>query len=421
MALNSAGNVRISYSDYYDYGVRALKFATSNDGGSSWSVGTVMTGRDVGTMSLALDAAGNPRIAYYDSLAKDLRYAVPNNGGGPWSTSIVDNSGSVGEYCSLALDASGNPRISYYDATNGHLKFAFSSDLGASWRAVTVDEGANVGGGTSLRLNALGNPRISYGQGDSFTEAPVKFAYATMNDCTWSTNTGGEWTNPDNWSNYVVPNVPGAVARFPNNGAANQVVTISAAVRTGSVVFDSGTGRYTISSTAQGRLRLASADEATAQITVAAGQHRVDADITLDNDVSVAVPRMQDSLEISGNIVNGANGAAGLAKTGDGVLILSGDNSFDGGIIVSAGILNIASAGALPPGRSLTIGSSGTVVLATGLSMSLASGENLTTVPEPASLTLLGVAAVGLLIRARRPQGQKGGGFARGNWSRRPE
>jgi fibronectin-binding autotransporter adhesin len=53
------------------------------------------------------------------------------------------------------------------------------------------------------------------------------------------------------------------------------------------------------------------------------------------------------------------SGSGGLNKTGDGTLVLSGENSYRGGTTVSAGTLEIASAGALPAGTSLTIGNGG--------------------------------------------------------------
>ena len=75
-------------------------------------------------MSLALDAAGNPRINYWDwdGSNGDLKYAWRDSAG--WQNETVDSAGQAGEYTSLALDAAGNPRISYCNPSNNDLMFA---------------------------------------------------------------------------------------------------------------------------------------------------------------------------------------------------------------------------------------------------------------------------------------------------------
>jgi PKD repeat protein len=72
--------------------------------------------------ALALDSAGNPRISYFDDTNDDLKYAWKDGAG--WHLETVDAAGKVGQFTSLALDGAGNPRISYHDRANGDLKFA---------------------------------------------------------------------------------------------------------------------------------------------------------------------------------------------------------------------------------------------------------------------------------------------------------
>ena len=154
LALDAAGHPRISYSDSTN---GDLKVAAWN--GTSWMLEIVDSAGFVGTdSSLALDAAGNPRISYRDNSNADLKVAAWN--GTSWDLATVDSDGSVGYYTSLALDAAGNPRISYYDVTNADLKVAAWN--GTGWDLATVDSDGDVGQYNSLALDAAGNLHISY-------------------------------------------------------------------------------------------------------------------------------------------------------------------------------------------------------------------------------------------------------------------
>jgi PKD repeat protein len=149
LALDSAGNPRIAYSRQ---GTN-LKYAEWN--GVSWTITTVESSGDMRFPSLALDSAGNPRISYCSD-TRDLRYAERN--GGSWTITTVESSGRAG-FSSLALDSAGNPRISYYrDYSNPR----YAERNGVSWTITTVDSGGNLGSDTSLALDDSGNPRISY-------------------------------------------------------------------------------------------------------------------------------------------------------------------------------------------------------------------------------------------------------------------
>ena len=69
----------------------------------------------------------------------------------------------------------------------------------------------------------------------------------------------------------------------------------------------------------------------------------------------------------SGNL----EGTSGLIKMGPGILVVSGTVSYTGGTAVNDGTLQVDSADALPPGTSLTIGMSGSVVLASDLGQAI--------------------------------------------------
>ena len=179
LALDGAGNPRISYSDWSN---NDLKYAWHD--GSGWHTETVDSKGIVGWYtSLALDSAGNPRISYLYEGTDDLKYAWHDGSG--WHTETVDSVGYVGKWTSLALDSAGNPRISYFDDTNDtkdDLKYAWYD--GSGWHIETMDSAGDVGYYTSLALDSAGNPWISY-----FDDTNKDLKYAYYNSTGWHTET----------------------------------------------------------------------------------------------------------------------------------------------------------------------------------------------------------------------------------------
>ena len=90
-----------------------------------------------------------------------------------------------------------------------------------------------------------------------------------------------------------------------------------------------------------------------------------------------------------------------LTMDGSGLLILSGDNTYTGGTNVESGVLEFTSADAIPEGTSLTVGQAASSIFEAPASAGpLIAGAN--AIPEPGTLTLLGVCAIGLLAYAWR-------------------
>jgi len=91
-------------------------------------------------------------------------------------------------------------------------------------------------------------------------------------------------------------------------------------------------------------------------------------------------------------------GSGGLTKIGEGLLILSGSNSYSGGTVVDAGTLTITNNTALPDTSSLVVGAGGTLIFDPSAAVSpVTKSLSAIAMPEPSTLALLGVGAIGLL------------------------
>jgi hypothetical protein len=188
LALSAAGDPRIAY-----YRSGDLWYAAWSAG--LWYFATVDSDNDVGQYtSLALDSAGNPHISYYDATNDDLRYAYWT--GSAWVKQTLDSDGDVGQYTSIELDSNNNPHIAYYDATNQDLKYIFR-DTGGTWHREVVDADGTVGQYTSLVLDITGRAHISYYAATyadlryAARQAPGSWVITTLDD----SNAVGEYTS----------------------------------------------------------------------------------------------------------------------------------------------------------------------------------------------------------------------------------
>ncbi len=138
-----------------------------------------------------------------------------------------------------------------------------------------------------------------------------------------------------------------------------------------------------------------------------------------NRQIEVASGEGGDSALISGNLIDTLGGAS-LAKTGPGVLILSGTDTYSGGTYVDGGTLVATTAAAIPAGASLTVGAAGELIFDPTADAAPQAGvatapteEGAALVPEPGTAVLLAacVAAWGILrsrsrtsvFPARRP------------------
>jgi catechol 2,3-dioxygenase-like lactoylglutathione lyase family enzyme len=167
MQLDSSGNPHISYyREVYPDRTNALYLKYAHFDGKTWYVETVDRHMHSGKFnSLALDAAGNARIAYSQVAAGDLRYAKWD--GSQWQFGTADarrtNNDYVGIGNSIGLDSMGNMCIAYFDATKGTVKYAWQRD--GRWQTEVVDQLSGLwifNDTVSLKLDSHDIPHIAY-------------------------------------------------------------------------------------------------------------------------------------------------------------------------------------------------------------------------------------------------------------------
>ena len=281
-------------------------------------------------------------------------FSVPVGGGTP--TVLVSFDGSNGELPSCTLVASG-------DTLYG-----------------TTSKGGAEGNGTVFALNL----------------APAATA--------WNGSGGGSWNTPSNWTLGTVPAGVGVQAVLGASATTSATITLDGNQTVGSLTFNN-TASYTLAPGSGGTLTLNnSGGTGKSQLLVLAGSHTISAPVTIAGGNLTVTESSGSSLLISGNI-NDDNNAELLMLNGDGTgrLILSGTNTYGGGTIVEAGTLVITSAYALPDGTSLTVGAGGTFIFDPSQAASaVVNSAAAAAVPEPSTLALLGLGAIGLLSCAWR-------------------
>lgn len=259
----------------------------------------------------------------------------------------------------------------------------------------------------------------------------------------WNVNASGFWNSTGNWQ--AIGGVPGFDGDFTSTDTAtfgseatsvNPTVTFFAegpSLR--AITFDNATARYTLRSSGNGVLRLDSG-AGTASVTVASGFHRINAPVELHSNLTVDVAA-GSTLQIEKAVAE-FGGAKTLTKTGAGNLTLLGAQNYSS--LTATGGNTFINNGAVGSGTS-TVTVSGSAALTFGVSQTLAAltigdgavvtlggaapsapaaefdegslfagggepgsfaGDHSQAVPEPGSLSLLAVGALGLLRRQRR-------------------
>lgn len=177
----------------------------------------------------------------------------------------------------------------------------------------------------------------------------------------WNVDADGFWNTPSNWNPAAVPGTTGgdAVNLTYNITATAKTITIDTAVRVGTMNIGDpdGSQAYTLA-LASGSLTFDNGLSA-AQFTKTIGFNAVtiSAPAALDSDLVVSNVT-NGNLNLTGAISNGANGAKSVAitNTGAGITILSGANTFTGGLTVRGGTVSGITSGSAFGGGAILLG-----------------------------------------------------------------
>ena len=162
-------------------------------------------------------------------------------------------------------------------------------------------------------------------------------AQASAADGTWTSATGGNWSDPTKWSAATVADGAGSTADFNTfNPTADVTVHLDSVRTLTNLVFGD-----TTTATAAGWI-VDNNGTATNHLVLAGTTPTITVN-TLGSGKSATVSAIID-------------GTAGLAKAGAGTLVLSAANTYTGTTNVTAGILKLGAAGALGNGVSHTSG-----------------------------------------------------------------
>ena len=152
----------------------------------------------------------------------------------------------------------------------------------------------------------------------------------------WSVDADGNWSGPGNW-NTTVPNLYCTPVLFGSATTAPRTVTVDVAATAGTLQFNSANS-YTLSGTATITLDTTNVDAA---LSVLNGSHTIAAPLVLYSSTDVTASNPGNTLTISGVV----SGGGALEKVRAGTLLLTANETYSGGTIVSAGTLVLGNGG----------------------------------------------------------------------------
>ncbi len=152
----------------------------------------------------------------------------------------------------------------------------------------------------------------------------------------WNADADGNWTTAGNWLNGV-PNATGVTAILGPVITAARMVTVDTPVTLGALVFNNA-NTYTVGGTATLSLDATTGD---ASASLLAGSHEITAPLALVDSLNLSLTSAAETLTLSGIV----SGGGALVKSTPGNLVLSGPNTFVGGIAFAQGNLAFANGG----------------------------------------------------------------------------
>ena len=267
----------------------------------------------------------------------------------------------------------------------------------AGFGAGTYDLLTAAGGGLGGASYSLG--MMPGGYTYTFTSSPTTVLQLVVaangsGSVYWNGDVGSSWSNYNDGNTNWSSTLDGTTDFGSNPGALNTVIFGSTAA-TGTTLsttldnhFSVNALKFTANPSGVTAVSIAPGSLATSSLTIApasasdgievadnAGAISISTAVVLGASQTWSVAGSGangSSLTVSGNITGAAG--AGVTKTGNGVLTLSGQNAYEGGLTLSAGTLNINSATALGSG-TFTIGDGTTIDNGSAAAMVLAANN----------------------------------------------
>jgi autotransporter-associated beta strand protein len=175
------------------------------------------------------------------------------------------------------------------------------------------------------------------------------FALPARAGTTWDGGgANSSWGTANNWNPNALPLFNGTETITIGTGfASGLILTLDGTRYINDLVINTTSG-FTIAAGTGGTLNLRSGNLTRQDVTGTEAVQTISAGMVLGDPTGVAAYTGtwniagSNSLNVTGN-VSEAGGSRGVTKTGAGTLILSGTNTFSGGLAVNAGIVSISS------------------------------------------------------------------------------
>ena len=325
-----------------DTGVSGNAFTFGNDIAGTGTVtvqgGGTLNLSTTGTQNVSAVIAGTSPLTKLGTGATTLAGANTYNGGTTVSEGRLNLAGGI---------------------PNSALSVANGGSLGGEGTAATVTFGSTgtdttglfVDGVSSGALTSTGALTVNGTVNVDLTSAPAGAGAITV------LNHGGTTATPANFALVNAANYRGSTFTV---GGSNVTVDISKK----NLAWDGTTATWEIGGTENDWNDVANdnfftGDQVTFGDSFIAGNQSIDMTGALQPS---AVIFSGDSFdyELTGTAGNGITGPAAVSKTGDALVTLGGDNTFSGGLTISNGMVNLASATALGAnGGQITVAAGG--------------------------------------------------------------